>query len=87
VRAEATNWWPLLRLGLRAPEYTLGDVLRMPKGLSLYARALQYDVPADTLSANVTAVRVPVTVVAGRYDMRHFLEVMRRVAAETAVGR
>lgn len=120
---EATSWWPLLRLGLRAPEYTLGDVLRIPKGFSLYARALQYDVPADTLRTDVTAVQVPVYVVAGRYDMaspsalagdyvrslaapqkafvwfeasahfpfleepQRFLEVMRRVASETAAGR
>lgn len=123
ARAQARSWWPLLRLELRAPEYTLGDVLRIPKGVSLYSRALQYDLPADTLRTNVTAVRVPVTVVAGRHDMTtpsalaeeylrslaaprkafvwfeasghfpfleepgHFLEVMRRVAAETAVGR
>jgi len=120
ARAQATSWWPLLWLALRAPEYTLGDVRRIPQGLSLYARALQYDMPADTLR---TDVRVPVYVVAGRYDMTspsalaeryfqaltaprktfvwfeasahfpfleepaHFLEVMRRVAAETAIGR
>jgi pimeloyl-ACP methyl ester carboxylesterase len=119
----ATSWWPLLWLGLRAPEYTLGDVRRIPQGLSLYASALRYDVPADTLRTNVTAVQVPVYVVAGRYDMttpgalaagylrslaaprkafvwfeasahfpfleepQHFLEVMRRVAAETATAR
>jgi proline iminopeptidase len=68
AREQETSWWPLLRLGLRAPEYTLGDVLRIPKGLSLYARALQDDVPADTLRVNVTAVQVPVTFVAGRRD-------------------
>lgn len=64
----ATSWWPLLRIGLRAPEYTLGDVLRIQKGLALYSRGLSYDVPSDTLRANVTAVRVPVFIVAGRYD-------------------
>ena len=119
----ATSWWPLLWLGLRAPEYTLADVRRIPQGLSLYARLLQYDVPADTLRTDVTAALVPVYIVAGRYDMtapsalaeryfhsllaprkafewfeksahfpfleepQHFLEVMRRVAAETAPGR
>jgi len=123
ARAQETSWWPLLRLGLRAPEYTLGDVLRIPKGLSLYARALQFDVPADTLRTDVTAVQVPVYFVAGRGDEtapsepaerylaalrapkkgfvwfeasahfpfleepERFLEVMRRVAAETAAGR
>lgn len=80
VRAESMGWWPLLRLGLGTPEYTLSDVLRIPKGLALYARTLQYDVPADTL-------RTAVTVVAGRYDMGHFLDVLRRVAAETTAGR
>ncbi len=57
----ATSWWPLMRLGLEAPEYTLGDVFRIPKGLQLYSRAMTYDVPADTLSGDVTAVRVPVS--------------------------
>ncbi len=66
---SATSWWPLLRLGLEAPEYTLGDVLRIPKGLALYARAMTYDVPADTLRADVTAVQVPVYIVAGRWDL------------------
>ncbi len=63
-----TGWWPLLRLGLEAPEYTLGDVLRVRKGLDLYARRFVYDVPADTLRTDVTSVRVPVYLVAGRYD-------------------
>jgi len=65
---DATSWWPLLRLGLEAPEYTLGDVLRIPKGLRLYARAMTYDVPADTLRTDVTSVQVPVYIVAGRWD-------------------
>ncbi len=65
---DATGWWPLLRLGLEAPEYTLGDVLRVPKGLRLYARAMTYDVPADTLRTDVTSVQVPVYFVAGRWD-------------------
>ncbi len=64
----ATSWWPLLRLGLEAPEYTLGDVLRVRQGLQLYARRFVYDVPADTLRTDVTSVRVPVYIVAGRYD-------------------
>ena len=87
AQAQAASWWPLLCRGLQTPEYTLADVLRIPKGLSLYARALQYDVPADTRRTAVTAARLPVTVMAGRSDVRHFLEVLRRVAAETAVGR
>lgn len=65
---DATSWWPLLRLGLEAPEYTLGDVLRIPKGLRLYERAMTYDVPADTLRVDVTAVRVPIYIIAGRWD-------------------
>jgi pimeloyl-ACP methyl ester carboxylesterase len=65
---SATSWWPLLRLGLEAPEYTLGDVLRVPRGLRLYARAMTYDVPADTLRTGVLSVEVPVYFVAGRWD-------------------
>jgi pimeloyl-ACP methyl ester carboxylesterase len=65
---SATSWWPLLRLGLAAPEYTLGDVLRIPRGLRLYARGMTYDVPADTLRTDVTSVQVPVYFIAGRWD-------------------
>ena len=65
---DATGWWPLLRLGLEAPEYSLGDVLRVPKGLRLYQRAMTYDVPASTLRTDVTSVQVPVYFVAGRWD-------------------
>jgi len=65
---SATSWWPLLRLGLEAPEYTLGDVFHIPKGLRLYGRAMTYDVPADTLRVNVTSVGVPVYFIAGRWD-------------------
>ena len=65
---DATNWWPLVRLGLEAPEYTLGDLFRIPKGLRLYSRNMTYDVPADTLGVDVTAVRVPVYILAGRFD-------------------
>jgi L-proline amide hydrolase len=64
----ATSWWPLMRKGLQAPEYTLADLLRLRKGLALYSRGLSYDVPSDTLRVNVTAVQVPVFIVAGRYD-------------------
>ncbi|MEK7667181.1 MAG: alpha/beta hydrolase [Gemmatimonadota bacterium] len=64
----ATSWWPLMRIGLRAPEYTLGDVVRMQRGLALYAGAMGYDVPADTIRVNVTAVQVPAFFVAGRHD-------------------
>jgi pimeloyl-ACP methyl ester carboxylesterase len=65
---DATSWWPLMRLGLQAPEYTLGDVLRIPKGLRLYARNMTYDVPADTLGVDVTSVGVPVYIIAGQWD-------------------
>lgn len=64
----ATSWWPLLRLGLEAPEYTLGDVLHIPKGLRLYERAMTYDVPDDTPCAGAPRLRVPVYLIAGRWD-------------------
>lgn len=64
----ATSWWPLLRLGLEAPEYTLGDLWRITRGLRLYARAMTYDVPADTPRVDLTALGVPVYLVEGRWD-------------------
>jgi pimeloyl-ACP methyl ester carboxylesterase len=64
----ATSWWPLLRLGLEAPEYTLGDLWRLAKGLRLYARAMTYDVPADTPRVDITAAPVPIYLIQGRWD-------------------
>ena len=78
----ATSWWSLMRIGLRAPEYTLGDILRVQKGLALYSRGLSYDVPADTLRVNVTVVQVPVFIVAGRYDYNTPSELAERYFAE-----
>jgi pimeloyl-ACP methyl ester carboxylesterase len=84
---DATSWWPLLRLGLAAPEYTLGDVLRVPKGLRLYARAMTYDVRADTLRTDVTTVDVPVYFVAGRWDETTPSEQAERYFAELRAPR
>jgi pimeloyl-ACP methyl ester carboxylesterase len=78
----ATSWWPLLRLGLEAPEYTLGDVLRIPKGLALYGRAMTYDVPADTPRTDITSLRVPVYFIAGRWDETTPSELAERYFAE-----
>lgn len=83
----ATSWWPLMRLGLQAPEYTLGDVLRIPKGLRLYSRAMTFDVPADTLRDDILSVQVPVYFLAGRWDETTPSELAERYFARLAAPR
>jgi pimeloyl-ACP methyl ester carboxylesterase len=62
-----SSWLPLLWIGIKAPEYTLGDVRRLVKGLSLYSTA-----PAETqreaLIDSITSVDLPIFFFTGRYD-------------------
>jgi pimeloyl-ACP methyl ester carboxylesterase len=64
---HATNWWTLLALGLRAPEYTAADAFRIPAGLRLYGRNMSYNGHGE-LVRQVAAVQVPVYFFLGRYD-------------------
>jgi pimeloyl-ACP methyl ester carboxylesterase len=64
---DATSFWPLLRTGLLAPEYTLLDAWNVPRGARLlnatFARS-----PGPALPPNGSSVRVPVFLFLGRYD-------------------
>ena len=64
----AKSWWPLLRTGLGAPEYTATDALyRIPAGLRLYGHGINYSGHGE-LVHEVPAVKVPVYFFLGRYD-------------------
>ena len=63
-----TSWWPLLASGLLAPEYTLGDVLNVRRGVAFTHAHIDDPLPARPLPARVTAVAVPVYFFAGRHD-------------------
>jgi pimeloyl-ACP methyl ester carboxylesterase len=64
---DARSWWPLLWLGLRAPEYSGRDVLNVQKGVSFTQRHIQYDNPSRALS-DVSSLAVPVFLFEGRHD-------------------
>jgi pimeloyl-ACP methyl ester carboxylesterase len=66
VHAER-SWWPMLGRGLRAAEYTLADIVRLTRGLSLYARSPLMDPQPDPIEV-VTRLQIPVAFFTGRYD-------------------
>jgi len=65
---KGTGYWPLLWTGLRAPEYTLFDILNISKGVSLYARHFRSTEFRGDLAEEVLSVRVPVYFFTGRHD-------------------
>lgn len=64
----ADSYWPLLWLGLTAPEYTLGDAWRLQQSVKSVADHMVYDAIPDRLDRAVTRVAVPVWFFTGRYD-------------------
>jgi pimeloyl-ACP methyl ester carboxylesterase len=65
---HATSWWPLLRIGLEAPEYKLSDALDIPRGVSFTHKYLKYDAIHGPLTKNVKSLNVPVYFFLGRHD-------------------
>ncbi|MBN1424099.1 alpha/beta hydrolase [Candidatus Fermentibacteria bacterium] len=62
------SFWPLLKTGLAAPEYTLRDVMSVKKGADLVSREMKYDVVAKPLDGEIRKVDVPVFFFLGRSD-------------------
>jgi hypothetical protein len=54
------SYWPLLKAGLAAPEYTLRDVLNAKNGADLVGREMQYDVVPKPPDGEIRKVDVPV---------------------------
>jgi pimeloyl-ACP methyl ester carboxylesterase len=63
----STSFWPLLRIGLMAPEYTLFDAMNVQRGAEVVGAALART-PGPDLPAAGAAVRVPVFLFLGRHD-------------------
>lgn len=62
------SWWPLLRAGLGAPEYTAADALyRVQAGLRLYSHSMNYSGHGE-LIYEIPAVQIRVYFFLGRYD-------------------
>lgn len=64
----ATNWLPLLKIGLRAPEYGFFDFFKIAPGSSFSSRHMEYDAIDGPLDKHVTRLNVPVYFFQGRYD-------------------
>jgi len=64
----AHSFWPILKTGLMAPEYTLRDVLNVKKGADLVAREMRYDLEPKPLEGEIQKVDVPVFLFLGRHD-------------------
>lgn len=64
----AESFWPLLRIGLAAPEYTLTDALNVRRGVQLVHERMEYDVSPVPLEGEVERVEVPVAFLLGRHD-------------------
>ena len=62
------SFWPLLKTGLAAPEYTLRDVLNVKKGSDLVGRKMGYDILPKPLEGEIPRVEVPVFFFLGRHD-------------------
>jgi pimeloyl-ACP methyl ester carboxylesterase len=65
---NATSYWPLLWAGIRAPEYTLFDILNIRKGVSLYNDHFRSTELTGDPAEEILSVRVPVYFFTGRHD-------------------
>ena len=63
------SFWPMLRTGLAAPEYTLRDALNVKKGADLVGRKMNYDVAPKPLEGEIRKIDVPVFLFLGRHDL------------------
>ena len=63
------SFWPILRTGLAAPEYTLRDALNVKKGADLVGCEMKYDVAPKPLEGEIRKIDVPVFFFLGRRDL------------------
>ena len=63
-----TSFWPILKTGLFAPEYTFRDALNVGKGASRVGRDMQYDVEPRPHEGDINSIAVPVFFLLGRHD-------------------
>jgi pimeloyl-ACP methyl ester carboxylesterase len=72
------SFWPLLWVGVRAPEYTLADILHITKGVQLYGRHFRSTAFPGDPAEDVLFVRVPIYFFIGRHDYTVPFELSRR---------
>jgi len=62
------SFMPILMAGLRAPEYTLRDILNVKRGADLVGREMVNDVVPKPLEGEIPRFDVPVFFLLGRHD-------------------
>jgi pimeloyl-ACP methyl ester carboxylesterase len=62
------SWLPFLFIGLRSPEYSLIDAMRIAGGVNFTHRHMRYNAITGDLMDVVTGIKVPVYFFTGRYD-------------------
>lgn len=62
------SWWAVLSIGLRAPEYSLLDVMRVRSGVNFTHKHMKYDAISKDLMEAVNEVKIPVYFFTGRFD-------------------
>ena len=62
------SWFALLSIGLRAPEYSLVDTLRVRAGVSFTHKHMKYNAISEDLVDAVTEVKIPTYFFTGRFD-------------------
>jgi pimeloyl-ACP methyl ester carboxylesterase len=65
---RAKSYFPLLLAGLTAPEYSLRDVLNVPKGVALYSKHFVYNSISGDLMDVIPQVEIPLYFFTGHYD-------------------
>jgi len=64
----AQDFTPLLKTGLRSPEYSLFDALKIQPGVSSSGENMQYNVIDGSIMDTITKVEIPVYFFTGRHD-------------------
>ena len=64
-----TSFIPLILEGLKAPEYSLSDVMKVSKGSSFSSENFKRDMIDGPLMAAVTSFEIPVVIAMGDHDM------------------
>lgn len=64
----AQNFTPLLMTGLRSPEYSLFDALKIQPGVSFSGENMQYNAIEGSIMDTITETEIPVYFFTGRHD-------------------
>jgi len=65
---NSRSFWPLLRAGLKAPEYTLADAINVGKGSAYSSANMKYTLLEQPIGDSILNYQVPVYFLVGRHD-------------------